>query len=230
MSTGRIRILVVDDEPAIRRLLRTALATQDYDVVEAADGTAALAAVGEGHLDLVILDLGLPDVNGLDVLRATRGRGDLTPVLVLSISGDEAGKVQALDLGADDYVTKPFGINELVARVRTALRHRLRGEGTPVPFELDGLSVDLVRRLVRRDGAEVKLSPKEYDLLRLFVQNAGKVLTHAFILRAIWGHSTDPQQLRVYVRQLRQKIERVPKQPSFVVTETGVGYRLNAPG
>ncbi len=221
---------MVDDEPAIRRLLRTGLATQDYDVIEAADGTAALAALGQGHLDLVILDLGLPDVNGLDVLRATRGRGDLTPVLVLSSRGDEAGKVQALDLGADDYVTKPFGMNELVARVRTALRHRLQGEGAPALFELDGLSVDLVRRLVRRDGAEVKLSPKEYDLLRLFVQNAGKVLTHAFILRAIWGPSTDPQQLRVYVRQLRQKIERVPEQPSFVVTETGVGYRLKAPG
>ncbi len=229
LSTERTRILVVDDEPAIRRLLRTGLATQDYDVVEAADGSAALAALSEGHLDLVILDLGLPDVNGLDVLRATRGRGDFTPVLVLSIRGDEAGKVQALDLGADDYVTKPFGMNELVARVRTALRHRFRGEGAPALFELDGLCVDLVRRLVRRDGAEVKLSPKEYDLLRLFVQNAGKVLTHAFILRAIWGPSTDPQQLRVYVRQLRQKIERVPEQPSFVVTETGVGYRLKAP-
>ena len=228
--SGRTRILVVDDEPAIRRLLRAGLATQDYEVVEASDGTAALAALAEGHLDLVILDLGLPGVHGLDVLRTLRGRGDLTPVLVLSSRDDEAGKVQALDGGADDYVTKPFGMNELVARVRTALRHRLQGEGAPALFELDGLSVDLVRRLVRRDGAEVKLSPKEYDLLRLFVQNAGKVLTHAFILRAIWGPSTDPQQLRVYVRQLRQKIERVPEQPSFVVTETGVGYRLKAPG
>ena len=224
--SGRTRILVVDDEPAIRRLLRTGLATQDYEVVEAADGTAALVSLAEGHLDLVILDLGLPGVHGLDVLRSLRGRGDLTPVLVLSSRDDEAGKVQALDGGADDYVTKPFGMNELVARVRTALRHRLQGEGAPALFELDGLSVDLVRRIVRRDDAEVKLSPKEYDLLRLFVQNAGKVLTHAFILRAIWGPTTDPQQLRVYVRQLRQKIERVPEQPTFVVTETGVGYRL----
>ena len=229
MSAGRTRILVVDDEPAIRRLLRTGLATQDYDVVEAADGIAALAALAEGHLDLVILDLGLPDVNGLDVLRTLRGRGDLTPVLVLSSRDDEGGKVQALDGGADDYVTKPFGMNELVARVRTALRHRLQGEGAPALFELDGLSVDLVRRIVRRDDAEVKLSPKEYDLLRLFVIHAGKVLTHAFILRAIWGPNTDAQQLRVYVRQLRQKIERVPEQPRLVVTETGVGYRLRMP-
>ena len=229
MSAGRTRILEVDDEPAIRRLLRTGLATQDYDVVEAADGIAALAALAEGHLDLVILDLGLPDVNGLDVLRTLRGRGDLTPVLVLSSRDDEGGKVQALDGGADDYVTKPFGMNELVARVRTALRHRLQGEGAPALFELDGLSVDLVRRIVRRDDAEVKLSPKEYDLLRLFVIHAGKVLTHAFILRAIWGPNTDAQQLRVYVRQLRQKIERVPEQPRLVVTETGVGYRLRMP-
>ncbi len=229
MSAGRTRILVVDDEPAIRRLLRTGLATQDYDIVEAADGTAALAALAEGHLDLVILDLGLPDVNGLDVLRTLRGRGDLTPVLVLSSRDDESGKVQALDGGADDYVTKPFGMNELVARVRTALRHRLQGEGAPALFELEGLGVDLVRRVVRRDGSEVKLSPKEYDLLRLFVVHAGKVLTHAFILRTIWGPTTDPQQLRVYVRQLRQKIERVPEQPSLVLTETGVGYRLRSP-
>ena len=226
MSGARTRILVVDDEPAIRRLLRTGFATQDYDVLEAPDGATALATVAEGHLDLIILDLGLPDVNGLDVLRTLRSRGDLTPVLVLSSRDDEAGKVQALDGGADDYVTKPFGMNELVARVRTALRHRLQGEGATAAFEFDGLSVDLVRRIVRRDDVEVKLSPKEYDLLHLFVKNAGKVLTHAFILRAIWGPTTDPQQLRVYVRQLRQKIERVPEQPSFVVTETGVGYRL----
>lgn len=229
MSAGQTRILVVDDEPAMRRLLRTGLATQDYEVLEALDGTSALAVLANGPLDLVILDLGLPGVHGLDVLRVLRGRGDLTPVLVLSSRSDEAGKVQALDLGADDYVTKPFGMNELVARVRTALRHRLQGEGAPALFELDGLGVDLVRRFVRRDGQEVKLSPKEYELLRLFVIHAGKVLTHAFILRAIWGPTTDPQQLRVYVRQLRQKIERIPEQPSLVLTETGVGYRLRAP-
>ena len=229
MSTGRTRILVVDDEPAIRRLLRTGLGTQDYDIVEASGGIMALDALAQNGSDLVILDLGLPDLNGLDVLRALRARGDLTPVVVLSSRDDEAGKVQALDMGADDYVTKPFGMNELVARVRTALRHKLQGDGAPALFELEGLSVDLVRRIVRRDGAELKLSPKEYDLLRLLVQNAGKVLTHAFILRAIWSANTDPQQLRVYVRQLRQKIERLPEQPTIVLTETGVGYRLRAP-
>ena len=165
MSASRIRILAVDDEPAIRRLLRTGLATQGYDIAEAADGTAALTALAAGGIDLVILDLGLPDIHGLDVLRTLRSGGDLTPVLVLSSRGDEAGKVQALDLGADDYVTKPFGMNELVARIRTALRHRLQGEGAPALFDFEGLSVDLVRRIVRRDGAEVKLSPKEYDLL-----------------------------------------------------------------
>lgn len=229
MSSGLTRILVVDDEPAIRCLLRTGLATQGYDVLEAVDGTVALALLAEGPVDLVILDLGLPGLNGLDVLRTLRARGDLTPVLVLSSRDDESGKVQALDGGADDYVTKPFGMNELVARVRTALRHRLQGEGAPALFELDGLSVDLVRRIVRRDGAEVKLSPKEYDLLRLFVIHAGKVLTHAFILRAIWGANIDPQQLRVYIRQLRRKIERAPERPTFVLTETGVGYRLRVP-
>lgn len=226
---GKTRILVVDDEPPIRRLLRTGLATQGYDIAEAADGHAALAALDQDRHDLVILDLGLPDINGLDVLRALRGRGDATPVVVLSSRGDETGKVQAFDLGADDYVTKPFGMSELVARVQTALRHALQSAGVAPLFQVDGLSVDLVRRLVRRDGVEVKLSPKEYDLLRLMVQNAGKVLTHAYILRAIWGPTTDPQQLRVYVRQLRQKIERIPEQPSFIVTETGVGYRLRAP-
>lgn len=229
MTQLRTRILVVDDEPAIRRLLRTGLATQDFEVLEAADGGAALEAL-ERKPDLVLLDLGLPDINGLGVLRRLRDAGDATPVIVLTSRSDEPGKVEAFDIGADDYVTKPFGMAELIARVRTALRHRLQREGVAPLFEQDGLSVDLVRRLVRRDGCEVKLSPKEFDLLRLFIQNAGKVLTHAFILRTIWGATTDPQQLRVYVRQLRQKIERSPDRPSLILTELGVGYRLQAPG
>ncbi len=232
----RPRILVVDDEPPIRRLLRTGLATQGFDVAEAAGTAEALAALAPGEpgearekVDLVVLDLGLPDGNGLDVLAHLRGRGDATPVVILSSRDDEAGKVRAFDGGADDYVTKPFGMNELVARIRTALRHGLAVEGARPVFLVDGLSVDLVRRIVRLDGAEVKLSPKEYDLLRLLVLNAGKVLTHAFLLRKVWGATTDPQQLRVYVRQLRQKIERTPDQPSFIATEVGVGYRLRAP-
>ena len=228
MSTLRPRILVVDDEPAIRRLLRTGLATQDFDIGEAADGTAALAAF-DGKPDLVILDLGLPGLNGLDLLRLIRERGDSTPVIILSSREDEAGKVRAFDLGADDYVTKPFGMNELIARVRAALRHALQAEGEKPVFHADGLSVDLVRRIVKLDGADVKLSPKEYELLRALVQHAGKVLTHAFLLRTVWGATTDPQHLRVFIRQLRGKIERTPEQPSFIVTELGVGYRLRAP-
>ena len=137
--------------------------------------------------------------------------------------------MKAFDIGADDYVTKPFGMNELIARVRAALRHGLQAEGERPLFQVDGLSVDLVRRLVHLDGVEVKLSPKEYELLRTLVQHAGKVLTHAFLLRTVWGATTDPQHLRVYIRQLRQKVERTPEQPSLIATEVGVGYRLRAP-
>jgi two-component system, OmpR family, KDP operon response regulator KdpE len=223
----RPRILVVDDEPPIRRLLRTGLGTQGFDVVDASDGEGGLNALGL-RPDLVILDLGLPDINGLEVLRLMRERGHKTPVVVLSSRGDEPGKVKAFDLGADDYVTKPFGMNELIARVRTALRHGVQMEGMPPVFQCEGLEVDLVRRIVKRDEREVKLSPKEYDLLRLFVQNAGKVLTHAFLLHHVWGANTDPQQLRVYMRQLRQKIERMPDRPTLITTEVGVGYRLHA--
>ena len=228
MTTLRAHILVVDDEPPIRRLLRTGLSTQGFEISDAANGAAALAALSRKH-DLVILDLGLPDINGLEVLRSVRERGDLTPVVILSSRGDEAGKVKAFELGADDYVTKPFGMNELIARVQTALRHGLQTEGEKAVFQLDALSVDLVRRLVKLDGKEVKLSPKEYELLRVLVQHAGKVLTHAFLLRNVWGATTDPQHLRVYVRQLRQKIEKIPDQPSFITTEVGVGYRLRSP-
>ena len=228
MSGLRTHVLIVDDEPPIRRLLRTGLATQGFEISDAASGQAALAALSQKH-DLVVLDLGLPDINGLDLLRTIRERGDMTPVVILSSRGDEAGKVAAFDLGADDYVTKPFGMNELIARVRTALRHSLQSEGEKPVFQVDGLNVDLVRRIVKVDGAEVKLSPKEYDLLRILVQHAGKVLTHAYLLRNVWGATTDPQHLRVYIRQLRQKIERVPDQPSFIATEVGVGYRLRAP-
>ena len=228
MNALAIKILVVDDEPPIRRLLRTGLGTQGYAVLEAATGQAALDALSEKP-DLMILDLGLPDMQGHDVLRTLRARGDATPVVILSSRDDESGKVRAFDLGADDYVTKPFGMNELLARVRAALRHRLQVQGERPVFVVDGLSVDLVRRIVRVDGGEVKLSPKEYELLRLLVQHAGKVLSHAFLLKQVWGPTTDPQYLRVYIRQVRQKIEAHPEQPSYILTETGVGYRLRAP-
>jgi two-component system, OmpR family, KDP operon response regulator KdpE len=222
------RILVVDDEPPIRRLLRTGLATQDYAVAEAADGGAALAALGAGGIDLVILDLGLPDTPGHSLLAQIRQKWPDLPVVVLSSRDDERGKVEALDLGADDYVTKPFGMNELLARIRAALRHRLAMQGERPIFRVDDLSVDLVRRIVRVGEREVKLSPREYDFLRVLVQHAGKVLTHAQLMRQA-PVSSDPQYLRVYIRQLRQKLEPDPERPRYLLTETGVGYRLRAP-
>ena len=228
MSALAARILVVDDEPPIRKLLRMGLGTQGYDVLDAATGKAALEGMA-AKPDLVILDLGLPDMQGLDVLRTVREGGSDVPVIILSSREDEAGKVRAFDLGADDYVTKPFGMNELLARVRAALRHRLQSRGEKPVFAVDGLSVDLVRRVVRVDGVDPRLSPKEYELLRLLVQHAGKVLTHAFLLKEVWSPQTDPQYLRVYIRQLRQKIETIPERPTYISTETGVGYRLRAP-
>ena len=228
MSALDVKILVVDDEPAIRRLLRTGLGTQGYAILEAATGQGALEALGEAP-DLMILDLGLPDMQGHEVLRILRERDSALPVVILSSRDDESGKVKAFDLGADDYVTKPFGMNELLARVRAALRHRLQSQGERPVFIVDGLSVDLVRRVVKVDARDVKLSPKEYEVLRLLVQHAGKVLSHAFLLKEVWGPTTDPQYLRVYIRQLRQKIETSLERPSYILTETGVGYRLRAP-
>jgi two-component system KDP operon response regulator KdpE len=222
-----LRILVVDDEPAIRRFLRTSLGSQGYQVEEAEDGTAALAAMTHAP-DLIVLDLGMPGMDGFEVIRHLRESGATLPIVVLSVRADEAGKVRALDLGADDYVTKPFGIEELLARIRTALRHRLQQEGERPVFKVDALSLDLVRRVVTVAGAEVKLTPKEYDILRLLVAHAGKVLTHKFILNQVWGTETDVQYLRIYIRTLRQKIEADPEQPKLILTEQGVGYRLKA--
>ncbi|PWC85612.1 Fis family transcriptional regulator, partial [Azospirillum sp. Sp 7] len=162
------------------------------------------------------------------VIRRLRADGVAAPIIVLSSRADEAGKVEALDLGADDYVTKPFGMDELLARIRAALRHRLQQQGERPLFRSGDLAVDLVRRIVTVRGAEVKLSPREYDLLRLLVAHAGKVLTHRFILKEVWGADTDVQYLRIYIRQLRQKIEAEPERPSHILTETGVGYRLRA--
>ena len=179
--------------------------------------------------DLVILDLGLPDMQGLELLRMIRARNESVPIVVLSSRGDEAGKVQALDLGADDYVTKPFGMDELLARMRAALRHQLQIHGERPIFRTGELSVDLVRRIVKVADKEVKLSPKEYELLRVLVQHAGKVLTHRFLLNELWSTPIDAQYLRVYVRQLRNKIEPNPARPQYILTETGIGYRLRAP-
>ena len=228
MSAAPVKVLVVDDEPPIRKLLRMGLSAQGYEVIDAPNGRSALERLAQNP-DLIILDLGLPDMQGLELLRTIRGRNDSVPVVVLSSRGDEAGKVQALDLGADDYVTKPFGMDELLARMRAALRHQLQVHGERPVFRVGDLSVDLVRRIVKVKDQEIKLSPKEYDLLRVLVQHAGKVLTHKFLLGQLWDDLTDAQYLRVYVRQLRQKIEADPERPHYILTETGVGYRLRAP-
>jgi len=224
-STPAAKILIVDDEPPIRKLLRMGLSSQGYDVLEAPDGKSALELLAKKPA-LVILDLGLPDVDGHDLLRRIRHRQESLPVIVLSSRGDEAGKVAALDLGADDYVTKPFGMGELFARMRAAMRHQLQEQGERPAIHVGELTVDLVRRTVKVRDKEVRLSPKEYDLLCLLVQHAGKVLTHRFLIQELWDEPTDPQYLRVYVRQLRRKIEADPERPQYIITELGVGYRM----
>jgi two-component system, OmpR family, KDP operon response regulator KdpE len=228
MSAAPLKILVIDDEPPIRKLLRMGLTTQGYEILEAPNGRKSLELLAQKP-DLVILDLGLPDMEGQELLRMIRARNGGVPIVVLSSRGDEAGKVQALDLGADDYVTKPFGMDELLARMRAALRHQLQTHGERPIFRTGELSVDLVRRIVKVADKEVKLSPKEYELLRLLVQHAGKVLTHRFLLNELWTTPIDAQYLRVYVGQLRNKIEPNPARPQYILTETGVGYRLRAP-
>ena len=225
-TTDEVTILIVEDDPPIRRLLRTTLGAQDYRTLEAATGQEALAALRHHRPDLVLLDLGLPDIDGQDLIGRIRV-GSPVPIVVLSSRGDEAAKVAALDSGADDYVTKPFGADELLARLRAALRHRLQQQGAERSFASGDLSIDLVRRLVKRGPDDIKLSPKEYDILEQLAIHAGKVLTHKHLLREVWrNESVDPQYLRVYVRQLRQKIEADPATPRHVLTEPGVGYRL----
>ncbi|TGQ53182.1 response regulator transcription factor [Mesorhizobium sp. M1C.F.Ca.ET.193.01.1.1] len=226
MTSQHVSILVVDDEPPIRKLLRVGLGSQGYAVSEAPNAKTAIELVQAEGPDLILLDLGLPGMTGLELLGKWRRDGLDIPVVILSSRTDEAGIVSALELGADDYVTKPFGMNELVARIRVALRHKFQQQGEKPVFRTGDLSVDLVKRIVKVEGKEVKLSPKEYDILRMLVQYAGKVLTHQFLMKQIWNDSTDVQYLRVYVRQLRQKIEKTPDQPRYIITETGVGYRL----
>lgn len=227
MADNKVTILIVDDEPAIRRFLRNTLAVQDYRVVEAETAEAALWSARHEKPDMIVLDLGLPDRDGLELIRDWRAQSAI-PIIVLSSRVDEKVKVAALDAGADDYMTKPFGVDELMARIRTAMRHRFTSQGTQPAFTTGKLEVDLVKRLVRIRGEDVKLSPKEYDILRHLVIHAGKVLTHSHLVREIWGHETavDVQYLRVYIRQIRQKIEQDSERPEYIVTESGVGYRL----
>jgi two-component system KDP operon response regulator KdpE len=227
MASRPTSILVVDDEPQIRRFLRTSLAAQDYDVLEAENGLDALDCARLHKPDLMILDLGLPDIDGIEVITRLRAQSAM-PIIVLSSRDDEHIKVKALDLGADDYITKPFGMEELTARVRAAFRHRLQEQGVVATITTGDLKIDLVQRLVTRAAEPVKLSPKEFDILRLLATHAGKVLTHRFMLQQVWGtaNAEDVQYLRAFIRLLRLKIEPQPDRPIYVVTETGVGYRL----
>jgi two-component system KDP operon response regulator KdpE len=223
-------VLVVDDEPPILRFLRTSLTAAGHQVVTAESATAALAAMDSEKPDMVILDLGLPDRSGFEVIAAIRRRSAV-PIIVLSARSDERSKVEALDLGADDYISKPFGMGELTARLRAALRHRYQAQGEMPAFVSGDLTVDLVRRNVTRAGREIKLSPKEFELLRHLVAHAGKVLTHRHLLREVWGpaQADEVQYLRVFIRGLRQKLEPNPTRPTHILTELGVGYRLQLP-
>lgn len=221
------RILVVDDEPEIQRFLRLALSAAGYEPIVAETAAEALRSFVSRAPDAIVLDLGLPDRDGKDVLRDIRALSQV-PVVILSARDREAEKIEALDLGADDYVEKPFSIGELMARLRTALRHASPAAPQQARFEIDGLVVDTERRQVSRDGAPVRLTPKEYDLLQALVRHAGRVVTHRQILNEVWGpaHKDDTQYLRVFVGQLRAKIERDPSAPTIVLTEPGVGYRI----
>jgi two-component system KDP operon response regulator KdpE len=226
LSAHKPRILVIDDEPQIHRFLGPALEASGYEPVRADTATAGLREIARRAPDAVVLDLGLPDLDGKEAL--TRARAFFKgPIIILSARDRETEKIDALDLGADDYVEKPFGVGEFLARLRAALRHKMQDEGGPAVVTTGDLTVDLVKRLVTRAGAPIRLSPREYALLAQLVQGGGKVVTHRHLLTAVWGpaHEEDVQYLRVFVGQLRQKIEPDPTAPALILTEPGVGYR-----
>lgn len=220
------RVLVVDDERPIRRFLRAALVSHGYEVIEVATGEDALRNAVDHQPDVIILDLGLPDMDGIEVTRQIREWTE-TPIIILSVREHEKDKVGALDAGADDYLTKPFSVSELTARIRVALRHAFKTGSQPI-FQVDGLRVDLVRRVVALDGQEISLTPNEYELLKLLIKHAGKVVTHRQLLHSVWGaeYETESHLLRVNISNLRHKIEKDPAQPHYILTESGVGYRL----
>jgi len=225
--TGKTRVLIVDDEPAILRFLRPALSANDYEVTSAETATAATRQIASGTADIVVLDLGLPDADGKEVIRSVRQWSDI-PIIVLSARHREADKIEALDLGADDYVDKPFSVGELMARMRTALRHRMQRHAETPVIKAGDLEIDNVRHRVTRAGREVRLTPKEFDLLSFLARHAGRMLTHRQILIAVWGpsHTDDIAYLRVHIGRLRQKIEQSPDDPRVIVTEPGIGYRI----
>jgi len=228
VTTSNLRVLVVDDEKAIRRYLRVALSAQGISVMEASSGEEALRAVAVDHPDVVILDLGLPDMEGTEVTRRVREWTEV-PIIILSVREQESEKIAALDAGADDYLTKPFGTGELMARLRAALRRSYRKDNEPI-IEVKELKIDLERRLVTVAEREISLTPTEYDILRLLAQNLGKVLTHRQLLQNVWGYSSeeDLHLLRVNISNLRHKIEPDPSRPRYIRTEAGVGYRLHS--
>jgi len=225
--TAKTRVLVVDDEAAILRFLKPALEANDYDMASVGTVTEAVKRIAADTPDIVLLDLGLPDGDGKDVIRRAREWSDV-PIIVLSAREREAEKIEALDLGADDYVNKPFSVGELMARMRTALRHRLQRKAEIPVLRVGDLEVDAVRHRVTRGGAELKLTPREFELLSFLARHAGRVITHKQILAAVWGpaHTEDTQYLRVYIGQLRQKIEAQPDDPRLILTEPGIGYRI----
>jgi two-component system, OmpR family, KDP operon response regulator KdpE len=220
------KVLVVDDERSIRKFLRASLISHGFDVYEAETGKMALMQAANLLPDVLILDLGLPDIDGIDVTRQLR-EWSQAPIIILSVRDQEREKIRALDAGADDYLTKPFGVGELIARVKVALRHAYKTDTQPV-FQVSNLRVDLIRRIVTVDGREISLTPNEYELLKLLIQNAGKVITHRQILHHIWGtdYETEAHLLRVNISNLRHKIEPNPAQPTYILTESGIGYRL----
>jgi two-component system KDP operon response regulator KdpE len=224
--TGDARILIVDDEPAIRRFLKTVLTAHDYTVFEAVNGEQAVSQVSAQRPDVIVLDLGLPDMDGVQVTRVLR-EWSQTPIIILSVRGSESDKIAALDAGADDYLTKPFSSGELLARLRVALRRAAHNASEPI-LKTGALDIDLSRRLVTLDGEPVQLTPTEYDLLHALVADAGKVLTHHHLLRAVWGVGYDDEMhmLRVNISNLRKKIEPDATRPRYIITEPGVGYRL----
>lgn len=225
--TARIRVLVIDDEPAIHRFLKPALEANDYQVISAETAAEGMKRIAADAPDIVVLDLGLPDKDGKDVIRAVREWSEV-PIVVLSARDREIEKIEALDLGADDFVNKPFGIGEFMARVRTALRHRMQQQNEIPVLRLGDLEIDNVRHRATRGGSELKLTPKEFELLLFLARHAGRALTHKHILTAVWGpaHTEDTQYLRVYIGHLRQKIEQHPEDPRIIITEPGVGYRI----
>jgi two-component system, OmpR family, KDP operon response regulator KdpE len=224
---SNIRILVVDDEPQIHRVLRPALSACGYDVLEALTGREGLRMIAASAPDAIILDLGLPDIDGQEVLTQARTFSK-SPILILSARDQEIEKIAALDAGANDYVEKPFGIGELLARLRAALRQTAQGESEVTEIESGGLCVDLAKHVVTKDSMPVRLTPKEFDVLAILAKHAGRLLTHRQILTAVWGaaHEEDTQYLRVFIGQLRAKIERDPSAPEIIVTEPALGYRF----